>query len=80
MEERIWQFGGTLQLHSTPEGTKVIAVVPLVGQQQRLQQLRRSGQTFSEHPYSRIRFRKSDSLNQKSNYPRSFVTRRALPA
>jgi PAS domain S-box-containing protein len=30
MEERIRQFGGTLQLHSTPQGTKVIAVVPLV--------------------------------------------------
>jgi PAS domain S-box-containing protein len=32
MEERIRQFGGTLQLHSTPEGTNVIAVVPLVAE------------------------------------------------
>jgi PAS domain S-box-containing protein len=32
MEERIRQFGGTLQLHSTAEGTKVIAVVPLVSE------------------------------------------------
>jgi PAS domain S-box-containing protein len=32
MEERIRQFGGTLQLHSTPEGTKVIAVVPLASE------------------------------------------------
>lgn len=30
MEERVRQFGGTLQLHSTPEGTKVIAVLPIV--------------------------------------------------
>jgi two-component system, NarL family, sensor kinase len=29
MEERVRQFGGTLQITSSPEGTKVTGVLPL---------------------------------------------------